>query len=153
MDFHVGQTFGDYSITGLLGAGGMGYVYKVEHRLTKRTEAMKVLAAEFASDIQIQRFEREMRVLARLSHPNICLLYTSYQSFFASTLDGDTSCTPRRNLHRQRRSAEEGGSRRSEGRCSEGRRSESRRAEGRRACSKARCWWGCSCLLYTSRCV
>src|SRR5580658_6837805 len=80
MDFHVGQTFGDYSITGVLGAGAMGQLYKVEHRLTKRTEAMKVLSAEFATEIQIKRFEREMRVLARLSHPNIAGLHNAIHS-------------------------------------------------------------------------
>jgi eukaryotic-like serine/threonine-protein kinase len=95
MDFHVGQTFGDYSITGLLGAGGMGQVYKVEHRLTKRTEAMKVLSAEFATDVQILRFEREMRVLARLSHPNIAVLHTAIHSekqliLFMEFIDGRT---------------------------------------------------------------
>jgi eukaryotic-like serine/threonine-protein kinase len=77
MDFRVGQTFGDYSITGLLGAGGMERVYKVEHHLTKRTEVMKLLAAEFATEIQIKRFEREMQVLARLSHPNIAALHNA----------------------------------------------------------------------------
>jgi eukaryotic-like serine/threonine-protein kinase len=95
MDFHVGQIFGDYSITGLLGAGGMGHVYKVEHRLTKRTEAMKILAAEFATDIQIQRFEREMRVLARLSHPNIAVLHNAIHGekqliIFMEFIDGQT---------------------------------------------------------------
>jgi eukaryotic-like serine/threonine-protein kinase len=95
MAFHVGQTFGDYSITGLLGAGGMGQVYKVEHRLTQRTEAMKVLAAEFATDIQILRFEREMRVLARLSHPNIAVLHNAIHSekqliLFMEFVDGRT---------------------------------------------------------------
>jgi eukaryotic-like serine/threonine-protein kinase len=95
MAFHVGQTFGDYSITGLLGAGGMGQVYKVEHRLTQRTEAMKVLAAEFATDIQILRFEREMRVLARLSHPNIAVLHNAIHSekqliLFMEFIDGRT---------------------------------------------------------------
>ena len=44
MDFHVGQVFGDYTVTALLGAGGMGQVYKVENHLTQRSEAMKVLA-------------------------------------------------------------------------------------------------------------
>jgi serine/threonine-protein kinase len=78
--FHVGQTFGDYSITALLGAGSMGRVYKVEHCLTKRTEAMKVLSAELASEIQIKRFEREMRALARLSHPNIAALHNAVHS-------------------------------------------------------------------------
>ena len=69
MGFHVGQTFGDYTITAILGAGGMGRVFKVEHSLTKRTEAMKVLVSELATDVQVKRFEREMRSLARLSHP------------------------------------------------------------------------------------
>lgn len=79
MSFHVGQTFGDYSITALLGAGGIGQVYRVEHSLTNRTETMKVLA-ELASDTSIKRFEREMRALARLSHPNIAALHNALQS-------------------------------------------------------------------------
>jgi len=77
MDFHVGQTFGDYTITGVLGAGGMGRVYKVGHNITGRTEAMKVLSSEVATDTQIKRFEREMRILARLSHPNIAALHNA----------------------------------------------------------------------------
>jgi eukaryotic-like serine/threonine-protein kinase len=80
MGFHVGQTFGDYTVTAILGAGGMGRVFKVEHCLTKRTEAMKVLSAELATDIQIKRFEREMRALARLSHPNIAGLHNAVHS-------------------------------------------------------------------------
>src|ERR1700728_3341147 len=77
MGFHVGQTFGDYTITGVLGAGGMGRVYKVQHNITGRTEAMKVLSSEIATDTQIKRFEREMRILARLSHPNIAALHNA----------------------------------------------------------------------------
>jgi eukaryotic-like serine/threonine-protein kinase len=77
MGFHVGQIFGDYSIIAVLGAGGMGRVYKVEHCLTKRIEAMKVLSAELASETQIKRFEREMRALARLNHPNIAALHNA----------------------------------------------------------------------------
>jgi serine/threonine protein kinase len=80
MSFHVGETFGDYSITALLGAGGMGRVFRVEHSLTKRIEAMKVLSAELASEIQIKRFEREMRSLAKLSHPNIAALHNAVHS-------------------------------------------------------------------------
>ena len=80
MGFNVGQTFGDYSITAAVDAGGMGQAYKVEHCLTKRTEAMKVLSAELATDIEIKRFEREMRALARLSHSNIAAL-TQCDSF------------------------------------------------------------------------
>jgi len=77
MGFHVGQIFGDYSIVAVLGAGSMGRVYKAEHCLTKRIEAMKVLSAELASDTQVKRFEREMRALARLNHPNIAALHNA----------------------------------------------------------------------------
>ena len=77
MGFQVGQTFGDYSVTAALDAGGRGRLYKVQHSLTNRAEAMKVLSAELASDIEIKRFEREMRSLARLSHPNIATLHNA----------------------------------------------------------------------------
>jgi len=80
MDVHVGQTFGDYTITGLVGGGAMGPIYRVEHGLTKRTEAMKILSAELATDTQFKRFEREMRVLARLSHPNIAALHNAVRN-------------------------------------------------------------------------
>ncbi len=77
MGFHVGQTFGDYSIIAIAGAGGMGRVYKVQHLLTQRVEAMKVLSAELASEVQIKRFEREIRALGKLSHPNIAALHNA----------------------------------------------------------------------------
>jgi hypothetical protein len=80
MGFHVGQTFGDYSIIAIAGAGGMGRVYKVQHLLTQRVEAMKVLSAELASDVQIKRFEREIRALGKLSHPNIAALHNAVHS-------------------------------------------------------------------------
>ncbi len=80
MDFRVGQTFGDYFITALVGDDDLGQMYKVEHSLTKRTEAMKVLSAEQASEIEILRFEREMAALARLSHPNIAAFHNTVHS-------------------------------------------------------------------------
>jgi eukaryotic-like serine/threonine-protein kinase len=78
--FNVGQTFGDYSITAAVDAGGTGHAYKVEHCITKRTEVMKVLSVELATDIEIKRFEREMRALARLSHSNIAALHNAIHS-------------------------------------------------------------------------
>jgi serine/threonine protein kinase len=47
----------------------------VEHLITKRIEAMKILNSELATETQVKRFEREMRVLARLHHPNIAALH------------------------------------------------------------------------------
>ncbi|HLG99937.1 MAG TPA: protein kinase [Bryobacteraceae bacterium] len=78
MSFHVGEDLGDYKITALIGAGSMGRVFQVEHRLTKRREAVKVLSAELATPIQIQRFEREIAVQARLSHPNIATVHNAF---------------------------------------------------------------------------
>jgi eukaryotic-like serine/threonine-protein kinase len=95
MDFTVGQTFGDYRILHLLRASSTGSVYKVEHRITKRTEAMEVLPTEVATETQIERFEREMRVLARLNHPHIAALHNAIRLenqlvLFTEFLEGRT---------------------------------------------------------------
>jgi serine/threonine-protein kinase len=56
----------------------MGAVYKIEHIITKRIEAMKLLPPGSSSDPdQVQRFEREIQVQARLHHPNIVGLYNA----------------------------------------------------------------------------
>src|SRR5690349_10499914 len=67
-----------YRILAPVASGGMGSVYKIEHLLSKRIEAMKILPGGLTADSeQIQRFEREIQVQARLSHPNIAALYTA----------------------------------------------------------------------------
>lgn len=69
---------GDYKVIGIAGSGGAGTVYKIEHRITKRIEAMKLLPGALGADPeQAQRFEREIQVQARLHHPNIAALYTA----------------------------------------------------------------------------
>ncbi|HYL38106.1 MAG TPA: serine/threonine-protein kinase [Bryobacteraceae bacterium] len=77
MGFHVGEDLGDYKIVAIVGAGSMGRVFQVEHRLTKRKEAVKVLSAELATQIQIQRFQREIALQARLSHPHIATVHNA----------------------------------------------------------------------------
>ena len=62
MSLHVGEAVGDYRVIGIIGAGGMGQVFQVEHKITKRKEAMKVLIADLADDTQVQRFKREIEV-------------------------------------------------------------------------------------------
>jgi serine/threonine-protein kinase len=62
----------------VVGSGGMGTVYKIEHQISKRIEAMKILPGGLSTDPeQVQRFEREIQVQARLHHPNIAALYTA----------------------------------------------------------------------------
>jgi eukaryotic-like serine/threonine-protein kinase len=69
---------GDYEILGVLGAGGMGKVYKVRNVLSDRVEAMKVLLPNLADQKDLaDRFLREIKVLASLDHPNIAALRTA----------------------------------------------------------------------------
>ena len=70
---------GVYKITGHLGSGGMGEVFQVEHIITKRVEAMKVVAAGAASTSERgQRFLREIQLQASLSHPNIAAVHNAF---------------------------------------------------------------------------
>ncbi len=67
---------GPYEITVLIGAGGMGEVYRARDIKLKRDVAIKVLPQGFASDRErLARFEREAEVLATLNHPNIAAVY------------------------------------------------------------------------------
>jgi len=66
----VGEKLGPYEILGLIGAGGMGEVYRARDPRLNRDVAIKVSAERFTD-----RFEREARAVAALNHPNICHLY------------------------------------------------------------------------------
>ncbi len=78
MNYEVGNTIGDYEIIGVLGAGGMGKVYKVRNTISDRVEAMKVLLPNLDDDPELaERFMREIKVQASLDHPNIAALHTA----------------------------------------------------------------------------
>jgi serine/threonine-protein kinase len=67
---------GNYEILDRLGAGGMGTVFKARHRRMKRIVALKVLSREVAETERfVQRFQREVETIARLTHPNIVMAY------------------------------------------------------------------------------
>jgi serine/threonine protein kinase len=75
---NIGDRVGDYEVVGILGAGGMGQVYKVRNTLSERIEAMKVLLPNLESDPDMaDRFLREIKVQATLDHPNIAKLHTA----------------------------------------------------------------------------
>ena len=77
-DFVSGQRIGDYEILGVLGAGGMGKVYKVRNTISDRVEAMKILLPNLAAQKDLaDRFLREIKLLASLDHPNIAKLNTA----------------------------------------------------------------------------
>src|SRR5262245_35018523 len=76
MPLPSGARIGAYEVTGALGAGGMGEVYRARDSKLGRDVALKVLSEAFAADPdRLQRFEREARTLAVLNHPNIAGIY------------------------------------------------------------------------------
>jgi serine/threonine protein kinase len=84
MAWTPGTRIGDYEIVGTLGYGGMGEVYRVRHTISDRIEAMKLLRAGPASSgphaqEMLDRFVREIRLLATLQHPNIATLHTAFR--------------------------------------------------------------------------
>jgi len=76
MPLSPGSRLGHYEIQSLRGAGGMGEVYRSRDVRLDRTVALKILPSHIAADPGFrQRFEREARSAAALSHPHICALY------------------------------------------------------------------------------
>lgn len=80
MAFEVGQRVGEYEILDVLGAGGMGRVYRVRNVISNREEAMKVLLPDLTAEPELAvRFITEIRTLASFDHPNIAQLHTAFQ--------------------------------------------------------------------------
>jgi len=76
MPLAAGTRLGPYEVLGLIGAGGMGEVYKARDTRLDRTVAIKVLPAELAADPERRaRFAREAKAVSQLAHPHICVLY------------------------------------------------------------------------------
>ncbi|MGD0956543.1 MAG: protein kinase [Candidatus Acidiferrales bacterium] len=76
MTLSAGTKLGSYEITGAIGAGGMGEVYRARDAKLGRYVALKVLPEAFARDAErMARFQREAKVLASLNHPNIASIY------------------------------------------------------------------------------
>jgi serine/threonine protein kinase len=76
MAISIGQQFGSYEITALLGKGGMGEVYRARDTRLDRDVAIKTLPEEFEEDAErLARFAREAKLLASLNHANIAAIY------------------------------------------------------------------------------
>ena len=76
MTLTVGTKLGPYEITGAIGAGGMGEVYRARDTRLDRIVAIKVLPAHLSDRAELrERFEREAKTIASLNHPHICTLF------------------------------------------------------------------------------
>src|SRR5688500_19301473 len=76
LQLNPGDRLGPYEIESLLGAGGMGEVYRARDPRLDRIVAIKVLPARSSDNPESrQRFEREARAISRLTHPHICTIY------------------------------------------------------------------------------
>jgi serine/threonine-protein kinase len=79
MAFDPGQRIGDYEVVARLGAGGLGVVYEVQHLISERREAMKILLPDQSGTPEmVERFRREVQTLATLNHVNIAQLHTAF---------------------------------------------------------------------------
>jgi serine/threonine protein kinase len=92
----IGTKFGSYVITALIGAGGMGEVYRARDLKLKRDVALKVLPEAFSSDPgRMLRFQREAEVLASLNHPNIAHTYgVEERALVMELVEGETLSGP-----------------------------------------------------------
>jgi serine/threonine protein kinase len=96
MTLTSGAKLGPYEILSLLGAGGMGEVYRARDTRLDRIVAVKILPAHLSSDNEFkQRFEREARTVSSLNHPHICQLFDvgrdgSTDYLVMEFLDGET---------------------------------------------------------------
>jgi len=92
----AGTRLGHYELVSILGAGGMGDVYRARDTRLRRDVAIKVLPAAFTSDPdRLARFEREARALAALNHPHIAAIYgveetTGVRALVLELIEGET---------------------------------------------------------------
>ena len=86
MTLTVGDRLGPHEITGQLGKGGMGEVFRARDTRLGRDVAIKISAQKFG-----ERFEREARVISSLNHPNVCTLYDVGENYLVMELvEGQT---------------------------------------------------------------
>ncbi len=92
MTIAAGTRLGPYEIVELIGAGGMGEVYRATDTRLDRSVAVKVLSERMSGSRELrQRFEREARTISSLNHPHICTLHDVGEAIVESAMNGSTA--------------------------------------------------------------
>src|SRR5499425_2835015 len=100
MQVSVGARVGSCDVVALIGAGGMGEVYRARDTKLNRDVALKLLPEAFARDLErVARFRREAQTLAALNHPNIAAIYGleddgTIRAIVMELVDGQTLTGP-----------------------------------------------------------
>ena len=77
----ISKTLSHYSVSNLIGRGGMGEAYQARDKRLRRDLAIKVLPEELAKDAdRLARFKREAKLLGSLNHPNMAPIYALEES-------------------------------------------------------------------------
>lgn len=69
------EQMGNYTLVRRLGEGGMGVVYEAQHSLLRRRTAVKLIRQDAATELSLERFEREVQATSQLTHPNTVQLF------------------------------------------------------------------------------
>src|SRR3970040_434621 len=111
MSLQSGTQLGPHEISSLIGAGGMGEVYRARDTRLRRTVALKILPGELSARPELrERFEREAQAISALNHPAICTLHDVGATSRSSTSSWNSSgarrwrTAPTRAAHAQRSS-------------------------------------------------
>jgi serine/threonine protein kinase len=90
MALAAGTKLGPYEILALVGAGGMGEVYRARDTKLDRQVAVKILSGDLADAAARRRFQREAQMASSLNHPHVLTVHDQFGIQLTTSLDSET---------------------------------------------------------------